>query len=362
MTYPSENKNRYQEEGFGKGDNVMAVTRRLKKQVCVDTSDGWEVMSEKIKDNMCLPVAIGAVYKASPERCKLENGGEAAHYAIFRDEQHSIILDSENEITELNIMTDEVLRDISMAFGKGEEIVRETALRQIVGFCEALVENMGLPLKHNRVTVDLQVDFGVAIKKNKIEPILAVNDGIQLALSFRILTVGMDKHMEKEELKRLQERGIAAFCRMAVTFLQFRTNSDAEIEMVAVGQGIYLFNLKMNLSRRFLDYAYHHKNAMKELINFTSDVSSVSVEKAPAPGEYEDEYEEDIDTTVSRWFRQLRTVNYFAIENRAHIEKKITIQADNDNLVLHGLWVKERSKRVPFSTEKARHLDYSVWS
>jgi hypothetical protein len=166
-------------------------------------------------------------------------------------------------------MTDKVLRDISKAYGEGEKIVRETALRHIVNFCETLVEDMGLPSRYNRVQVDLLVDFGVAIKKNKIVPVLGAEDGFELSLTFRIPTTGMvDTPIPEEELRRLQNHGIAAFSRMAVTLLQFRTEKEAQLEMVAVGHGIYLFNLKMNLSRLFLDFA-RQKNAMQQLLDFT---------------------------------------------------------------------------------------------
>lgn len=133
---------------------------------------------------------------------------------------------------------------------------------------------MGLPSRYNRVQVDLLVDFGVAIKKNKIVPVLGAEDGFELSLTFRIPTTGMvDTPIPEEELRRLQNHGIAAFSRMAVTLLQFRTEKEAQLEMVAVGHGIYLFNLKMNLSRLFLDFA-RQKNAMQQLLDFTAHLTN----------------------------------------------------------------------------------------
>jgi hypothetical protein len=53
----------------------MTVVRKPKKKSTnVDTTPEWKAMSERIKNHKCLPVAIGAVYKASPERSRLEVG------------------------------------------------------------------------------------------------------------------------------------------------------------------------------------------------------------------------------------------------------------------------------------------------
>jgi hypothetical protein len=58
----------------------------------------------------------------------------------------------------------------------------------------------------------------------------------------------------------------------------------------------------------------------------------------------------------------LRTINYFAIESKSNIEKKLTIRPDDFNLTLHGPWMKERGKRVGFCDKEAENLDYNVWA